>query len=92
VQVDFARGEVRRDGQVVDLTPLEFRLLGAFVKNRGRVLSRDRLLDLVWGAETYVTPRVVDNYIVTLRKKLEPEPAVPRFLVNVRGQGYRFDG
>jgi DNA-binding response OmpR family regulator len=92
VEVDFARGEVRRGGACVDMTPLEFQLLGAFVKNRGRVLSRDRLLDLVWGAETYVTQRVVDNYIVTLRKKLEPEPAVPRFLVNVRGQGYRFDG
>ena len=92
VEVDFARGEVRRAGEVVETTPLEFKLLAAFVKNRGRVLSRNRLLDLVWGTETYVTERVVDNYIVTLRKKLEPEPAVPRFLVNVRGQGYRFDG
>jgi|SRR4051794_26367655 DNA-binding response OmpR family regulator len=92
VELDFARGEVRRGAAVVEMTPLEFKLLAAFVKNRGRVLSRDRLLDLVWGAETFVTQRVVDNYIVTLRKKLESEPAVPRFLVNVRGQGYRFDG
>ena len=92
VEVDFARGEVRRAGEVVDMTPLEFKLLGAFVNHRGRVLSRDRLLDLVWGAGTFVTERVVDNYIVTLRKKLEPEPAAPRFVVNVRGQGYRFDG
>jgi DNA-binding response OmpR family regulator len=92
VEVDFARGDIRRGGALVEVTPLEFKLLGAFIKNRGRVLSRDRLLDLVWGADTYVTQRVVDNYIVTLRKKLEPEPAVPRFLVNVRGQGYRFDG
>jgi DNA-binding response OmpR family regulator len=92
VEVDFVRGEVRRGGKALDMTPLEFRLLGTFVKNRGRVLSRDRLLDLVWGAGTYVTQRVVDNYIVTLRKKLEPEPAAPRLLVNVRGQGYRFDG
>jgi DNA-binding response OmpR family regulator len=92
VEVDFARGDIRRGGSVVEVTPLEFKLLGAFIKNRGRVLSRDRLLDLVWGADTYVTQRVVDNYIVTLRKKLEPEPAAPRFLVNVRGQGYRFDG
>ena len=74
------------------MTPLEFKLLGAFVKHRGRVLSRDRLLDLVWGTGTHVTDRVVDNYIVTLRKKLEPEPAAPRLFVNVRGQGYRFDG
>ncbi len=92
VQVDFARGEVRRGGEAVDMTPLEFKLLGAFVKNHGRVLSRDLLLDLVWGAGTFVTHRVVDNYIVTLRKRLEPEPAAPRFLVSVRGQGYRFDG
>jgi DNA-binding response OmpR family regulator len=92
VEVDFGRGEVRRAGVAVDMTPLEFKLLGAFVKNRGRVLSRGRLLDLVWGTGTFVTERVVDNYIVTLRKKLEPEPAVPRFLVSVRGQGYRFDG
>lgn len=92
VEVDFVRGEIRRSGLVVELTPLEFKLLAAFVRNRGRVLSRDRLLDLVWGAGTFVTERVVDNYIVTLRKKLEPEPRAPRFLVNVRGQGYRFDG
>lgn len=92
VEVDFARGEVRRSGEAVEMTPLEFKLLAAFVKNRGRVLSRDRLLDLVWGADTYVTERVIDNYIVTLRKKFEPEPAAPRFFVNVRGQGYRFDG
>jgi len=92
VEVDFARGEVRRGGEAVDMTPLEFRLLGAFVRNRGRLLSRDRLLDLVWGAGTFVSQRVVDNYIVTLRKKLEPEPARPQFLVSVRGQGYRFDG
>jgi DNA-binding response OmpR family regulator len=92
MEVDFVRGEARRDGHVLDMTPLEFKLLGVFVKNRGRVLSRDRLLDLAWGTETHVTQRVVDNYIVTLRKKIEPEPAVPRFLVSVRGQGYRFDG
>ena len=92
VELDFARGEVRRGGAIVEMTPLEFKLLSAFVKNRGRVLSRSRLLDLVWGSETFVTERVVDNYIVTLRKKLEPEPAAPRLLVNVRGQGYRFDG
>jgi len=92
VEVDFVRGEVRRAAVPVDMTPLEFKLLGAFVKHRGRVLSRDRLLDLVWGAGTHVTDRVVDNYIVTLRKKLEPDPGAPRLLVNVRGQGYRFDG
>ena len=62
------------------------------VGHRGRVLSREQLLDLVWGHGTFVTDRVVDNHVVTLRKKIEPEPAQPRFLVSVRGMGYRFDG
>jgi DNA-binding response OmpR family regulator len=91
-EFDAGRGEVRRGGRVLDMTPTEFKILGAFVRNRGRVLSRDRLIDLAWGAGTYVSERAVDNYIVSLRKKLEPDPAAPRFLVNVRGQGYRFDG
>lgn len=92
VEFDAGRGEVRRGGRVLEMTPTEFKILGAFVRNRGRVLSRDRLIDLAWGAGTYVSERAVDNYIVSLRKKLEPDPAAPRFLVNVRGQGYRFDG
>jgi DNA-binding response OmpR family regulator len=92
VEVDFARGDVKRGGGVVDLTPLEFELLRAFVSNRGRVMSRQRLLDLVWGEGKFINERVVDNYIVSLRKKLEPEPSEPKFLLNVRGQGYRFDG
>jgi len=56
------------------------------------VLSRDQLLDLVWGHGTFVTDRVVDNHVVTLRKKVEPEPSAPRYIVSVRGLGYRFDG
>jgi DNA-binding response OmpR family regulator len=91
-EVDFPRGEVRRAGRVIETTPLEFKLLCALVKNRGRVMSRDRLIDAVWGVGMAVSERVVDNYIVTLRKKLEPEPAAPRYFVNVRGRGYRFDG
>jgi DNA-binding response OmpR family regulator len=92
VDVDFARGELRRAGQPIDLTPLEFKLLTAFIRNRGRVLHRQRLLDEAWGPATYITDRVVDNHIVALRRKIEPEPRSPRYLVNVRGLGYRFDG
>jgi len=92
VEVDVTRGEVRRGGRVVETTPLEFKLLCAFVKNRGRVMSRDRLIDAVWGVGTAVSERVVDNYIVTIRKKLEPVPGGPRYFINVRGRGYRFDG
>jgi len=91
-EVDFGRCELRRAGKSVDLTAFEFKLLAAFVRNRGKVLSRDQLLDLVWGHGTFVTDRVVDNHIVTLRKKVEPEPSEPRFIVSVRGLGYRFDG
>jgi two-component system alkaline phosphatase synthesis response regulator PhoP len=91
-EVDFERCELRRAGTPVDLTALEFKLLTAFVRNGGKVLSRAQLLDLVWGHGTFVTDRVVDNHVVTLRKKIEPEPSVPRYLVSVRGLGYRFDG
>jgi DNA-binding response OmpR family regulator len=67
-------------------------VLRAFIRNRGRVLSREKLLDEAWGEGTFVTDRVVDNHIVALRRKIEREPAEPRFLVSVRGLGYRFDG
>jgi two-component system alkaline phosphatase synthesis response regulator PhoP len=92
VEMDFARGELRRAGRPVDLTSLEFKLLTVFIRNRGRVLSRQRLLDEAWGPGTYITDRVVDNHILALRKKIEPDPQHPRYLVSVRGLGYRFDG
>jgi DNA-binding response OmpR family regulator len=91
-EVDFGRCELRRSGKPVELTALEFKLLAAFVRNGGKVLSRDQLLDLVWGRGTFVTDRVVDNHVVTLRKKVEPEPSEPRYIVSIRGLGYRFDG
>jgi DNA-binding response OmpR family regulator len=90
-EVDFERCELRRSGKPVELTALEFKLLAAFVRNGGKVLSRTRLLDLVWGRDTFVNDRVVDNHVVTLRKKVEPEPSKPRHIVSVRGLGYRFD-
>jgi len=91
-EVDFGRCELRRAGKPVEMTALEFKLLAAFVRNGGKVLSRDQLLDLVWGHGTFVTDRVVDNHVVSLRKKVEPEPSEPRYIVSVRGLGYRFDG
>lgn len=91
-EVDFGRCELRRAGKPVELTALEFKLLTAFIRNGGKVLSRDQLLDLVWGHGTFVTDRVVDNHVVSLRKKVEPEPSEPRYIVSVRGLGYRFDG
>jgi DNA-binding response OmpR family regulator len=91
VEVDFTKGEVRRNGQPADITLTEFKLLAAFIKNRGRVLGRQQLLDAAWGPGIVLSDRTVDNHIVNLRRKLEPNPAEPRFLVSVRGLGYRLD-
>ncbi len=90
-EVDFVRCELRRSGKPVELTALEFKLLAAFVRNRGRLLSRAQLLDLVWGSDTFVTDRVVDNHVVALRRKIEPDHSQPRYLLSVRGMGYRFE-
>ena len=91
-ELNFSRCELRRDGHVVELSALEYKLLTTFVRNSGRVLTRAVLLDQVWGHGTNVTDRVVDNQVTNLRKKIEPEPNRPRFLVSLRGIGYRFDG
>jgi DNA-binding response OmpR family regulator len=92
VEVDFVRGELRRNGNAVEVTPIEFKLLAAFIQRRGRVLSREQLLDAAWDRDTHVTDRAVAAHIVNLRKKIEPHPADPKFLHSVRGLGYRFDG
>jgi DNA-binding response OmpR family regulator len=91
IAIDFARCEVRRGNTVVELSPLEFKLLTAFVHRRGRVLSREQLIDAAWGPAMALNDRVVDNHIVALRRKLENDPAHPRHLRNIRGLGYRFD-
>ena len=91
VELDPARAEVRVGGRVVEMTPMEFKLLLAFAKNRGHVLSRDKLIDLAWGRDTYITDRAVDAHIVNLRRKIEPHACEPRHIVSVRGMGYRFD-
>jgi len=92
VEVDFGRCELRRAGILVETTAMELKLLGAFVRHKGRTLSRARLLEEVWGPTTFVTERAVDTHVTNLRKKIEPEPGNPRYIVSVRGMGYRFDG
>ena len=90
-EVDFARCEVSRNGARVDVTAVEFKLLSAFIRSRGRVLSRQQLLEMVW-TDTHCVDRVVDSHVANLRKKIEPDPSTPRYLVSVRSLGYRFDG
>jgi DNA-binding response OmpR family regulator len=90
-EVDFDRAEVRRGAEVTPLTPLEFKLLELFARNRGRILSRDQLVNGAWGENMIVSERVVDNHIGNLRKKIEPDADHPRYLRNVRGLGYCFD-
>jgi DNA-binding response OmpR family regulator len=92
VEVDFARAEVRRAGAVVDMTPLEFKLLATFVRRPGRILTRERLLDEVWRPDSSPTDRVINNHIMNLRRKIEPDAGNPSYLVSVRGLGYRFEG
>ena len=90
-EVDFARCELRRADKPVELTAVEFKLLAAFIAGRGRVMSREQLLDKVW-PNTACGDRVVDTHVSNLRKKIEKNPAAPQHLVSVRGMGYRFDG
>jgi len=90
--MDFVRHEVRANEQVVNLTPTEFRLLEAMVKEPGRAFSRLELLEQAFGYDYEGLERTVDVHIMNLRKKIEPEPSRPRYVVTVPGLGYRFEG
>ncbi|MBA2602456.1 MAG: response regulator transcription factor [Acidobacteria bacterium] len=90
-EVDLNRAELRRSGERVDLTAQEFRLLEVFLRNVGRVMNREQLLDAAWGPALAITDRAVDTHVFNLRKKIEPVPAEPRYLIGVRGLGYRFE-
>jgi len=90
VEVDFKKYEVHKAGQPVYLTSLEFSLLKFLIANGDRALSRADILDGVWGEEVHVYDRTVDTHIGHLRKKTEDDPDNPKFIVSVRGVGYRF--
>jgi DNA-binding response OmpR family regulator len=89
-EVDFKKMTVRRNGKPVVLTAHEFKLLKFFTENAERVLTRDLLLNEVWGYNFYPTTRTVDNQILKLRQKLEPDPANPKHLLTIYGAGYKF--
>jgi two-component system alkaline phosphatase synthesis response regulator PhoP len=90
VEVDFQRYEVKKADRFVYLTSLEFALLRLLVNHQGEVLTRDAILDSVWGKNVFVDNRTVDTHIAHLRKKLEDDPAQPKHFEGVRGIGYRF--
>jgi DNA-binding response OmpR family regulator len=92
VTVDFARHEATRGDRRIDLTPTEFKMLRAFIENRGRVLPHQEIIDRVWGSGAFLSDRVLYTHVNNLRAKIEPEPSRPQFLAGVRGVGYRFDG
>ena len=89
-EIDFEKMTARRDGNPVILTAHEFKLLKCFTLNPERVLTREALLNEVWGYNSYPTTRTVDNQILKLRQKVEPDPANPKHLVTIYGAGYKF--
>ncbi len=92
VEVDFDKREATRAGKRVELTGKEFEVLRLLAQHRGQIVTRERLLDEVWGYEHYPTTRTVDNHIMRLRQKLEVEPSNPRHILSVYGEGYKFVG
>ncbi len=92
LRVDLARREVQRAGLPLRLKPKELDLLGFFMRRRGRLFSREQLLNQVWGYEFADDTRTVDVHVRWLRQKIETDPAQPSRLITVRGVGYRFEG
>ena len=89
--VDFKKQEVtRKNGETIQLGVKELKILQHFAEHEGEVVSRDQLLDEVWGYEAFPTTRTVDNYILTLRKKIEDDPANPKHVLTVHAAGYKF--
>ena len=90
VDIDLARRRVRIEGKDVELTDQEFRLLHLLATHAGIVFSREALLSKIWRGDTFVTVRSVDTLVKRLRRRIEPDPANPRFLMTVWGVGYKF--
>jgi two-component system alkaline phosphatase synthesis response regulator PhoP len=92
LRVDFRSAEVYRDGSSVELSAQEYKLLRYFIEQRGAILSRDKLLDEVWGYDAMPSTRTVDVHVAWLRQKLETNPRHPQFILTVHGLGYKFIG
>ncbi|HEX5067780.1 MAG TPA: response regulator transcription factor [Myxococcota bacterium] len=92
VHVDFTRLRATRAGEPLELSPREFAILACLAARRGEVVTREQLLHEVWGYESQPVTRTVDMHIAKLRRKIEPKPFMPEFIVTVHGEGYRFVG
>ena len=90
VEIDFTSMEAKRAGKPVSMTAQEFKLLKFLARASDRVVSREELLNEVWGYHNYPSTRTVDNHILRLRQKLEPDPANPRYFITVHSAGYKF--
>ena len=90
VMLDFYKTEITRGGEKIAVTPKEFKTLKFLAKNAQRVISRDELLNEVWGYQHYPCTRTVDNHMLRLRQKLETDPSHPSHFLTVHGQGYKF--
>jgi DNA-binding response OmpR family regulator len=90
VVVDVGRRKITRGGEPVKITPAEYNLLVYFLQNVDRALTRDAILNAAWGYDFYPKTRTVDAHVVRLRRKLEPNPVMPRHFFTIHGLGYRF--
>ena len=90
VHLDFKKMEGRKEKKKLDMSAKEFEIMKFFIKREGQVVSRNNLLDEVWGYDVYPTTRTVDNYILSLRKKIEDKPSRPKHLLTVHTAGYKF--
>ena len=90
VELNFKKYLARKGGQALDLSAREFEILRYLVRRRGEIVTRDQLLDEVWGYDSTPVTRTVDNHIARLRQKIEPDPSAPRHIITVHRIGYRF--
>jgi len=92
VELNFGRHQARKQGQALELSPREFGMLRYFVQHRGETVTRDQLLDEVWGYDNFPLTRTVDNHIARLRQKIEENPSEPQHIITVHRIGYKFLG
>jgi len=92
LQIDFKKHDARRNGSPIDLSPREFELLRFFIEKQGEIVSREDLLNAVWGYDAYPSTRTVDTHIAKLRQKIEDKPDDPKHIITIHGIGYKFLG